>query len=132
MEYLVGTSPEQLLAAYRDLFPLPIRPGFELCQAWGNFVAWIYAIRHEGMSAELTQLGRRLHYQLRVSHAAKENPGANFQTLAIAIGDPRREEDPVFQAAQKAKKNILLLLQALRVVFDTAAQGITAQHAMCN
>ncbi|KEG07049.1 hypothetical protein DQ04_11111010 [Trypanosoma grayi] len=105
MEYLVETSPEQLLAAYRDLFPLPIRPGFELCQAWDNFVAWIYAIRHEGMSAEQSQLGRRLYYQLRVAQAAKENPGVNIQTLANAISDPRKEEDPVFQAVQKAKKH---------------------------
>ncbi|KEG06513.1 hypothetical protein DQ04_13551000 [Trypanosoma grayi] len=57
------------------------------------------------MSAEQAQLGRRLYYQLRVAQAAKENPGVNIQTLANATGDPRKEDDPVFQAVQKAKKH---------------------------
>ncbi|KEG08193.1 hypothetical protein DQ04_07781030, partial [Trypanosoma grayi] len=105
LEYLLEASLEQFLAAYRGLFPLPMKPGFDLCQPWGNFVAWIYAIRHEGMPAEQSQLGRRLYYQLRVAQAAKENPGVNIQTLANAISNPRKEKDPVFQAVQKAKKH---------------------------
>ncbi|KEG08685.1 hypothetical protein DQ04_06651060 [Trypanosoma grayi] len=81
-----------------------MKPGLNLCQAWDNFVAWIYAIRHEGMSAEEAQLGRGLYYQLRVAQAAKENPGVNIQTLANAIGDPGKEDDPIFQTVQKTKK----------------------------
>ncbi|KEG06485.1 hypothetical protein DQ04_13691000 [Trypanosoma grayi] len=107
-----------------------MKPGFGLCQAWENFVAWIYAIRREGISAEEAQFGRRLYYQLRVAQATKENPGVNIQALANAIGDPRKEDDPIFQAVQK-RKNIPPLLLAMRVVFDADAKGTTPQHAMC-
>ncbi|KEG05630.1 hypothetical protein DQ04_19861000 [Trypanosoma grayi] len=106
-----------------------MKPRFGLGQAWGNFVAWTDAIRHEGISAEEAQLGRRLYYQLRVAQAAKESPGVNIQTLASAIGDPRKEDARFFRRSRK-RKNIPPLL-AMRAVFDAAAQDATAQLAMC-
>ncbi|KEG05366.1 hypothetical protein DQ04_22891000 [Trypanosoma grayi] len=127
--YLLGTSPEQLLAACRGLFPLPMKPGFNLCQAWGNFAAWIYAIRREGMSAELAQLGKRLYYQLRAAQAAKETPESTSKPLPMPSGIPERRTTRVFRRLRK-RRNIPPLL-AMRVVFDVDAQGTTGQLAMC-
>ncbi|KEG08012.1 hypothetical protein DQ04_08211010 [Trypanosoma grayi] len=56
--YLFGTSPEQFLAAYRGFFPLPMKPGFDLGQAWGNFVAWVHAIRRGGNFGRTGAIGQ--------------------------------------------------------------------------
>ncbi|KEG05531.1 hypothetical protein DQ04_20801000 [Trypanosoma grayi] len=37
--YLLEAPPGEPLVAYRVVFLLPMKPGFELCQTWGNFLA---------------------------------------------------------------------------------------------
>ncbi|ORC93273.1 uncharacterized protein TM35_000011500 [Trypanosoma theileri] len=103
MEYLLDTSPEQLLAMYRLVFPIPatLPPNYD--EVWNKFVSWVYALPEGKPSSSYVDVGRQLYTELRTIQSAHDNIEECIQTLPRVIDKPLKEEAPPPQALQKAK-----------------------------
>ncbi|ORC89381.1 uncharacterized protein TM35_000121560 [Trypanosoma theileri] len=101
MDYLKETSPSQLVIAYREIFPMPANPDLAYKDAWDNFVQWTRAIRSDGMSASMIQLGRLIYRQLRIIQTVKDFPGVKMEELHDAIIAFENPNDPFIQYVVK-------------------------------
>ncbi|KAH9598804.1 hypothetical protein LSM04_001780 [Trypanosoma melophagium] len=101
LEYLLETSPAQLLTAYRLVFPIPSTARSDYDEAWNNFVSWASAVTEGRPPSNYVNLGRRLYTELRKTQSLHDISGVCIQDLQKVIVKPLKEEEPLPQLLQK-------------------------------
>lgn len=104
LRLIIDTSPDQLLAACREIFPMSVNAGPTYSDAWGNFGQWVHKARNEGLLFQQVHMGGRLYTQLRIIQTVKDHPGVKMQDIREALAQPLKREDPFIQAAMKSRK----------------------------
>ncbi|KAG8339148.1 hypothetical protein ERJ75_000252900 [Trypanosoma vivax] len=122
----MATPPEQLFAAFRDMFPMPSKPGFLLQDAWDEMALWLRAVGNMVLADGLNRPGKRVYNRWRLLRMAGECLGVQAEPPSGAPKGPRKEEGSHHQARRQDRRNNKRLCRATCDAFAAGEWGTTA------